>query len=192
MHIPRRAQTRAPWLQSHQTVVEVDSTRRLGKGGEAHRPVPRRYSMVAQVGCDEGGEMVEPRNQHGGRQKRNRVQAGLQHRERPCRPRVDGLSKICRRSPIPCFLSRPVSAPRTSPASLPHRVPLSRTHTVIVTRHHRPLSSAYLTRAGAPLLLPSLRLVAGIAAGGAPVFLGLHCNKTATATHSVVSFSAYH
>jgi hypothetical protein len=47
-------------------------------------------SMVAQVGCDEGGEMVEPRNQHAGRQKRNRVQAGLQHRERPYRPRVDG------------------------------------------------------------------------------------------------------
>jgi hypothetical protein len=42
MHIPRRAQTRAPWLQSHQTVIEVDSTRRLVKGGEAHRPAPRR------------------------------------------------------------------------------------------------------------------------------------------------------
>jgi hypothetical protein len=87
MHIPRTARTRAPWLQSHQTTMEVDSTLGLMQGGEGHWPVPRRESMVAQVGCDEGGEMVEPRNQQAGRQKRIRVQVA---RERPCRPRVDG------------------------------------------------------------------------------------------------------
>jgi hypothetical protein len=85
------------------------------------------------------------RDQHVGRQKRNRVQTGLQHRDAPL-PAVSRWER-CSYSRASCLA---VSDPLAPPASLHLRGDSSSEHTIPYHHGHAtlgPLSSAYLTRA---------------------------------------------
>jgi hypothetical protein len=131
--------------------------------------------MVAQVGCDGGGETVEPRPAC----REAKAEQG------PDGPAASRCAPACRESVgemllfqgfLPrslcsfCTSSSPTSSQRLQ---LEHTIP-SR------PRDARPAILGISNARSPRLFLPSLDLVAGTAADGAPVLLALHCKATFT------------